>query len=133
MKIGHLKSTKATEPDFWKKSFGVTNGEKPHFGGIFYVFCQYPNFPFKQSSFIPNNSQKLHVLEKSGSGWTVVDRPLFLRLFVWYHIMTEWCGSLTWNLDRMCASYSCLKLKIEISKFFSKKFSKFFFTKNCCL
>ena len=40
MMLGHHKGTKVTEPDFWKKILGVSQmGEKPHFGGIFDVFC----------------------------------------------------------------------------------------------
>ena len=34
MKLGHHKGTKVTEPDFWKKILGFTNGEKNHFWGI---------------------------------------------------------------------------------------------------
>ena len=41
MKLGHHKGTKVTEPHFLKKSLGITNGEKTHFGGIFDVFCPY--------------------------------------------------------------------------------------------
>ena len=41
MKLGHHKGTKATEPDFWKKSWGVTNWGKSHFGGTFDVFWPY--------------------------------------------------------------------------------------------
>ena len=37
-------------------------------------------FVFKQLLLILNTSQKWHVLEKSGSGCTVVARPLFMRL-----------------------------------------------------
>ena len=33
--------TKVTKPDFRKKSFGVTNEVKTHFGVIFCVFCPY--------------------------------------------------------------------------------------------
>ena len=38
-------------------------------------------FVFKQSLLILNTSQKSHVLEKSGSGCTVVARPLYMRRF----------------------------------------------------
>ena len=35
MKLGHHKGKKVTEPDFEKKSFGVTNGGNPPFWGHF--------------------------------------------------------------------------------------------------
>ena len=52
MKLVDHKGTEVTEPDFWKKSWGVTNGGKPHFWGIFDVFCPY----LKNSS---NNFDKI--------------------------------------------------------------------------
>ena len=41
MKLGQYKGTKLTEPNFWKKILGVTNGGNPHFWCIFDVFCPY--------------------------------------------------------------------------------------------
>ena len=79
-------------------------GEKPHFWGIFDVFCPYLKNGSKDFDeimrlnsphLIPNTSRKPHVLENSGLGCTVVTRPLFLRLssfflsfLVSYNIMT---------------------------------------------
>ena len=38
MKLGHHKGTKVTEPDFWKKSWGVANWGNPPFLGHFWGF-----------------------------------------------------------------------------------------------
>ena len=38
MKLEHHKGTQMTEPDFWKKSWGVTNWGKPSFLGYFWCF-----------------------------------------------------------------------------------------------
>ena len=80
---------------------------------------------------IPNTSRKPHVLENSGLGCTVVARPLFWDFVVfltflcdtalWQSVAVVWK---TWNLDRMCARYSYLKLKKNFSKFC---FSQIFF------
>ena len=86
---------------------------------------------------IPNTSQKLFVLEKYGSGCTVVARPLFLRLVFWLFLCdtTLWASVTvvwtTWNLDRMCARYSYLKLTFFFFKiFFPKSFFNFFSKKK---
>ena len=38
IKLGQHKGTKVTEPDFWKKIFGVINGGKTQFLGYFWCF-----------------------------------------------------------------------------------------------
>ena len=38
MKLVHHKGTKVTEPDFWKKILGVSNGEKTIFGAFLMFF-----------------------------------------------------------------------------------------------
>ena len=85
MKLGHHKGTKVTEPKFWKKSWGSQMGKNP-FGGIFYVFCPYlciqslRNFIYVIYSTLSSTSRKPHVQEKSGSGFIVGARQLFLGL-----------------------------------------------------
>ena len=41
MKLGHYKGKKSDSAWFLKKILAVTNGGKPHFGGIFDAFCPY--------------------------------------------------------------------------------------------
>ena len=74
---------------FQKKIFRVTNRGKPQFLVHFYVFCPYLkigsnafdeilslNSPYGYLTPLKNK----HVLEKSGSGCTIVARPPFSRL-----------------------------------------------------
>ena len=81
---------------------------------------------------LSNTSHKPHVLEKSGSGCTVMARPLFRDLVVFWLFLcdtTLWQSDAvvwtTWNLVRMYRRYSYLKLKKKISNFFSKNFFNF--------
>ena len=56
MKLEHHKGTKVTEPDFWKKILGVTNGEKNPFSGHFWCFCPYLYTSTKEIGWSRNQS-----------------------------------------------------------------------------
>ena len=96
MKVVHHKGTKVIEPDFWKKSWGVTNGGKPHFGGIFDVFCPYLHPVIKTfwnsiyviSSRLSNTSRKPHFWEKSGYDTYFLDLIVFSAFLVCLYIMS---------------------------------------------
>ena len=49
IKLEHHKGTKVTEPDFWKKIFGGTNGRKPPFLGYFWCFSSISLHPLIKS------------------------------------------------------------------------------------
>ena len=83
MKLGHHKGTKVTEPDFWKKSLGVTDRGKPTLGAFLLFFAHISassHFISLTSSTLCNALRKLHVQKKSAFSCIVETRPLFLRL-----------------------------------------------------
>ena len=81
MKLGHHEGTKGTEPDFSKKSWGVTNGSIKNIFGTFLNF--WPNLKIfelsclSSSSILSNTLQKPHIQEKSGSGYLLGTITLF--------------------------------------------------------
>ena len=104
IKLGHHKGTKVTEPDIWKKSWGVTNGGKTPFSGHFWCFFPYLCIQSSSKLLCPG---KIWFLLYSRD-----QTPIFESFWCFSHyVCSDAVIWRTWNLDRMYSVYSYLIIK----------------------